>query len=42
MDRLVILIGVVVALILFDAAAAAFGVDSRDGFGDDHGSTGLR
>ena len=35
METLPILIGALLALILFDAVAAAFGVDSRDGFSDD-------
>ena len=41
MDSLVILIGVVLALIILDAAAAAFGVDTRDGFAEDCDSNGL-
>ena len=40
-DSLVILIGVVLALIILDAAAAAFGVDTRDGFAEDCDSNGL-
>ena len=42
METLPILIGALLALILFDAVAVAFGVDSRDGFTDDRDSTGIR
>ena len=42
MDSLVILIGVVLALIFLDAAAVAFGVDTRDGFAEDSDSNGLK
>ena len=35
------LFGLVVALIILDAAAAAFGVDTRDGFAEDCDSNGL-
>ena len=33
---LVVLLALMSFLALFDAAAAAFGADSRDGFVDDH------
>jgi len=42
MDTIPFLITALIALIVLDAAALAFGADSRDGFADDRDPAGLR
>jgi hypothetical protein len=37
MEALILIIVIVAALVAFDLLADRFGVDSRDGIGDDHG-----
>lgn len=36
MEPIVIIVGLIAALVMFDLAAVTFGVDSRDPIADDH------